>query len=433
MHIRRLRTLALTTALLSGVVVGGLAAGTAAAAPAPAHPKIATVKGHPSIEYARERGQERAKLRAAERHTNAVQGAPDCASSYPNSSGSVVAQRFGGLDRYAVAVCVSQYAWYNSTDTEPDHQGWVADAVVLARGDAYADALAGGPLAGQVEGPLLLTKSTSLPSNVRAELQRVLAPHGKVYLLGGTGSISDGVKNTITSLGYNPVRIGGADRFQVAINIAKAMPVTSTFYITNGLNFADALAAGNAAAAYTIDAKYDPDPDSGKTPVVLLFSNGTTMPKVSTDFANQRGEALGYWGLWTAGGAGDTAAVKAFGEDNIGIHYVGATRYSTATMINEDVFNDGTGKVVSPFIGLADGLNYPDALTASPLLAGTASPLLLTPPTKLDPATATYLRNHAGDFAGADDPTMFVWTFGGPASVSDSTMIAARTALTPTA
>jgi len=429
MHTRRFRALAvasIATAALSGVMVGGLA-NTAAAAPvAASHDKITTIgmdQLKPAIKVAQEHTKQVMQQRATQRKAMA---ADDCGTLYSGTGANAV--RWAGADRYAVSVCVSTGTWFDSTDTDPEHQSAVADAVVLARGDAYADALAGGPLAAWVEGPLLLTKSTSLPSNVRAEIQRVLAPTGKVYLLGGTGSISPGVESTIASMGYKPVRIGGANRFEVAVNIAKAIPSTSTFFITNGMNFPDALAAGNAASSYTLGAKYD---ETGTyLPVVMLFTNDTTMPAVSGNFAVQRAQEHGdTWALMTAGGAGNTAAVRAFGADNIGYPYVGHSRYDTATLIDQDVFTDDQGLLINPYVGLVDGTNYPDALTGSVMLSGLTAPLMLTPPTKLDPSTATFLRNHAGDSTDVG----YVHVFGGPASVSDSVMFAARTAFTPVA
>ena len=57
--------------------------------------------------------------------------------------------RLEGPTRYATAVAVSQEQFLVPGS---------ADAVVLARGDDFADALAGAPLAHHLHGPLLLTR-----------------------------------------------------------------------------------------------------------------------------------------------------------------------------------------------------------------------------------------------------------------------------------
>ncbi|MCV0403144.1 MAG: cell wall-binding repeat-containing protein [Chloroflexi bacterium] len=98
-------------------------------------------------------------------------------------SGSV--SRLSGADRYATAVQVSR-AGYGSSGS---------DAVFVATGANFPDGLAGGPVAALVPGPLLLVASTSLPSAVASELSR-LGPD-KVYVLGGTSSVSDGVVRSI--------------------------------------------------------------------------------------------------------------------------------------------------------------------------------------------------------------------------------------------
>ena len=66
-----------------------------------------------------------------------------------------------------------------------------ARAVVLARADAFADGLAGTPLAAALGGPLLLTSSDHLDTVTRDEIARVLPEGGRVVLLGGPAALSD--------------------------------------------------------------------------------------------------------------------------------------------------------------------------------------------------------------------------------------------------
>ena len=99
------------------------------------------------------------------------------------TSGSVT--RLAGADRYATAVQVSR-ASYGSAGS---------DAVYVATGMNYPDGLAGGPVAALLPGPLILVPPTQLPTVVANELVR-LGP-GKVYVLGGTASVSEAVVNSI--------------------------------------------------------------------------------------------------------------------------------------------------------------------------------------------------------------------------------------------
>ena len=74
--------------------------------------------------------------------------------------------RIAGASRLATAIGVSQ-------DQFPTTGS--ATAVVLARSDTFPDALAGGPLAAKVGGPLLLTPPSGLDPTVQAEIVRVAA------------------------------------------------------------------------------------------------------------------------------------------------------------------------------------------------------------------------------------------------------------------
>ena len=87
--------------------------------------------------------------------------------------------RVAGVDRYATAAAVALDAFATSA------------SVVVARGDAFPDALAGAYLTGVVDAPLLLTRSDALPTVTSDAIAALGAT--KVYLLGGTSAISDGV------------------------------------------------------------------------------------------------------------------------------------------------------------------------------------------------------------------------------------------------
>src|SRR6202043_3498136 len=116
-------------------------------------------------------------------------GTPPPAATATGSSGSggasiarkIITCRTAGADRVATDVAVSQAEF-------PDPGS--ARGVVLGRDDLFADALAGGPLAAKVHGPLLLTDPAALPAATRAEIMRVLPSGGNVYILGGVSAVS---------------------------------------------------------------------------------------------------------------------------------------------------------------------------------------------------------------------------------------------------
>ena len=91
-------------------------------------------------------------------------------------------------------------------------------SVVIARDDAFADALASGVL--QDEFPMLLVPTDGqLPDRVVQELAR-MGP-GQAIILGGTAAVSDDVAFQLADLGLDVERRTGRDRFETAAAIAR--------------------------------------------------------------------------------------------------------------------------------------------------------------------------------------------------------------------
>ena len=149
--------------------------------------------------------------------------------------------REDGADRYETAVKVSA-----------DNFAANAPLVYVTTGQDFPDALSAGPgvvKAGNKAGPVLLVMQNSIPDVVKAELTRLHAT--QVTVIGGSGAVSDTVKNDLAPYSQNTVtRIQGADRYATSVEVSKAdfAPGTGTVYLATGQNFPDALAAGPAAA-----------------------------------------------------------------------------------------------------------------------------------------------------------------------------------------
>jgi putative cell wall-binding protein len=283
--------------------------------------------------------------------------------------------RVFGADRMGTAVAIST--------TEYPTGG--AGAVVLARADAYPDALVGAPLAASVNAPLLLTSGATLPDSTMGELQRVLAPGKTVYLLGGTASIPDSVSAELTTLGYVVVRYGGIDRYGTAVAVADALNDPATVLLASGLNFPDALTAGPAAARL-----------SG----AVLLTDGTHLPASISSYLSAH--ATTTYAIGGAAAAADSSAVA----------IVGADRYATAEFVAQRFFRNPT------FVGIAVGSNFPDALAAGAYLAHRGAPLLLT--------GAGDLSSSAKELLVSARPSVDV--FGGPGVIADTVITAAAAA-----
>jgi putative cell wall-binding protein len=299
--------------------------------------------------------------------------------------GGVSVTRTGGATRYETAVGVSVSQWSPGS----------AGAVVLARGDAAPDALAGVPLAAHVHGPLLLTDPATLDPSVRREVDRVLGgPQSKktIYILGGTGAVSQGIEDGLRSAGYTVVRLGGASRFETALKIAGQFGPTSRVIVATGLNFPDALSAGPLGAAEN-------------APIVLTSDSATD--SATAAFIRQHAA------VDPVGGQAQkaVAALHLPGSTAVDPNLAGADRYHTATAVAAKVATV-LGHAPSA-VALASGTTFPDALTGGAYAANAGQTLVLTDPLTLTPATAEYLQGlrMSGSLKAVE-------IFGGPVAVS---------------
>jgi putative cell wall-binding protein len=292
--------------------------------------------------------------------------------------------RYAGATRYGTGVAASQAAFpFAGT----------ADSVVLARGDVYADALAGIPLAKLKSGPLLLTPggpaATTLDPRVAAEIKRVL-PSGQgktVYILGGTAAIPQAVQDYIkNTLGYNVERFAGATRYDTALTVAQnpdALHDPANIVVARGDDFADALASGPLAADRMWAGRY-----YSPAAIVLSTGNGITGPASLTPETAKyvAGKLNGAHATVptgvTAVGGGAVKAVSAIAASPKAFTAIaGADRYATAAKVAAA----GWGTTPSE-VGVASGTNFPDSLTGGAMMAAEGYPLLLSDPNATSPA-----------------------------------------------
>jgi putative cell wall-binding protein len=297
----------------------------------------------------------------------------------PITFASGPAVRLAGSDRYGTAVATSQAEFPSGG----------AGAVVLARGDQYADALVGAPLAAAKNAPLLLTTGTQLPAVTKAELQRVLATSSTVYVLGGTSAVPASVATQLTGLGYTVTRYGGTTRYATAVAVADALGDPSTVLLATGLNFPDALAAGPAAA---------------KAGGVVLLTAGSALATETSAYLNVHGTTV--YAIGGPAAAADTAAIALVGSD----------RYATAAKVATTFFSSPTT------VGVATGENFPDALSGGAYLAHLAAPLVLADTSAVPTNTASYLQSAAASLTAAD-------LFGGSAVLSAGVQAAIGSAI----
>ncbi|MGE6203760.1 cell wall-binding repeat-containing protein [Guptibacillus hwajinpoensis] len=252
--------------------------------------------------------------------------------------------RIAGANRYETAVKISQEGWKQS-----------AQGVVIARGDDFPDALAGAPLAYDLNSPILLTHSDGLDQIVKNEIER-LDPEFAI-LLGGEKALSKDVEDELGKMKIPVERIAGADRYETAAMIAVSLPPSNKAVIANGMKFPDALAIASYAAENTY-------------PILLAKQN--ELPEDTAEILKQYPESIA---------VGGTAVISEslFEKLPKAKRYGGKDRYETASIIAMEL-NPSHKAFVST------GLEFADALTGSVLAAKRDSSFLLVDPYNMQDA-----------------------------------------------
>ena len=247
--------------------------------------------------------------------------------------------RIAGLDRYQTALEISAAGWES------------ADTVVIARGNDFADALAGVPLAHALEAPILLTLTDELTDDLLAEIERLGAT--EAIVLGGTAAVSQSVQNELANANIEVTRAGGDTRFATAAAIAELISPdgAAEVVIANGLNFPDALSVASHAA-------------QAGTPILL-----TQKDSIPAETAAAL-ENLGTTNTVVVGGTAvvsEAVASELPNSNRLG----GLDRYETNTLIAAHYGVDNNHLYV------ATGTDYADALTGAALAADTNSAVFL--------------------------------------------------------
>ncbi|MBN2248074.1 MAG: cell wall-binding repeat-containing protein [Coriobacteriia bacterium] len=327
------------------------------------------------------------------------------------------ARRVAGANRYATAAAVSRLQWDN-TNNPYYGTGYGPEYIVVANGINPADALTGGALAAQLGGVLLLTDQNMLPAETKNEIMRVATSlywyddDVTVFVLGGTGAVSDAVFKELQEIQYvNHVeRIFGQTRFETAAEIATMTAdlgtVIDTAYIVNGFATPDALAVAPVAA-------WDYAP--------VLLTAKDDVPDVTMDWLADNAIT----DVVIVGGEG---VVSETAFDELDALYTttrvaGDNRYETALEVarwgvNEVGMDGALATVVS-------GESFADALSAAPVSWWTGGPVLLTTNAALHPTVLEYFEDT--DAIGSDyNDGIGCFVLGGTGVVSDAAYGALR-------
>ncbi len=274
--------------------------------------------------------------------------------------------RLAGASRYDTGVAISKATFSGATDT-----------VFVATGENFPDALAAGPVAAKLGGPVLLVQHDAVPASVMDEIRR-LAPR-KIVVLGGPGVVNNSVLNKLDSVAGSggATRMYGANRYATAAKIATtyfAAGSTKTVFLATGLNYPDALSGG---------------PVAGKLGAPLLLSGTTTVPPETLSAMRRLGVTkvvfLGGTGVLSPGLK--SQIVNALGTVDV-VRYSGASRYDTSAAIVTKYFDPATTTTAYVTVGN----NFPDALAGTASAVADGAPILLSQKSCMPTATYNALQ-----------------------------------------
>ncbi len=275
--------------------------------------------------------------------------------------------RLYGQTRYETAAMISQEGWSQS------------DTVVLVRGDDFPDALAGAPLAYDLDAPMLVTRTDSLRKETKSEIQRLGAKN--VVILGGHLAIDESVEKELDEMGLNVDRIDGPTRFDTARMIADRLGGNHQEAIVINVDaFADAMAIAPYAA---------------RNGVPILLTKRDSIPSQTKQLLDGTSKQIVLGGDLVIS---DSILNKMSNPEQLAGH----TRYDTTDMIIKQ-FNEGRSHAY-----VVSGNDFVDGLTASVLAAKRDESIILTGKNTL-PGVA---KNSMNDFSR-------VTVVGGPIAISE--------------
>ena len=231
------------------------------------------------------------------------------------------------------------------------------DAIIIASGTNFADALSGSYLAARMNAPILLGFNETYDRLAADYIKANLAENGTVYILGGNAAVSGTMEEKLA--GLNVKRLAGANRFETNILILKEAGVDpkQPLLVCTGTNFADCLSASATGA-----------------PILLVWNESGKLMDCQKEFlaVNYTGtdSTFRFIGGYSAVSFSMEKLFRGYGATD---RISGDNRFETSAKLAEAYFASNAQEAV-----LAYAWNYPDGLCGGPLAYAMQAPLILT-------------------------------------------------------
>ena len=265
------------------------------------------------------------------------------------------------------------------------------NAIVLACGKDFPDALSGSYLAIKEEAPILLYGAKYMNETVKY-ISENLEAGGMVYILGGTAAVPQEMEDALVAKNITCKRVKGATRWETNLAILNEAVVGTAeeIVVASGKNYADVMTAS-------------------ATGMPILIVNTDTNKLTAGQIAyleNHKSNKITIFGGTGAVSQELEDAIEAIVGTEIE-RVKGATREETSTVAAEKYYDAPDTAVV------AYSRNFPDGLCGGPLAYSMGAPLLL-----VNEGESQY--KYAADYVDEKDVTIG-YVLGGEAAVSDET------------
>lgn len=253
---------------------------------------------------------------------------------------NILVKRLAGDDRYGTSEEICEYGWTSNSDY-----------AIVTTGEDFPDALSAAPFAKIYNAPVLITKSNQLDSKAISELKRLKV--NKVFIIGGTGAVSQSVEKIINSSGITTERLYGANRYETSTKIAEKMDTKNGVVLVSGDDYPGALFMAPIAAKKGM-------------PIILVQRD--SIPDCVKGYLKNKNIPKYY----------------VIGDENIISRKVTDSLTNVERITGKDKY-DRNLNAISKFsdiidfskIYIATGQNFPDALSGSAMAARTGSPIIL--------------------------------------------------------
>ncbi|MBU5485715.1 cell wall-binding repeat-containing protein [Clostridium sp. MSJ-11] len=241
--------------------------------------------------------------------------------------------RIYGDDRYETAAKVCNTGWKGKSNY-----------AVVVSGENFPDAVSAAPLAKKYNAPILLTNKNVLNMYTSVELKRLGVKN--VFLVGQKGVISQNVEDGLKAMGIKTTRIGGKDRYETSLEVAKKLGKPKQIAIVNGSYFEDAVSMAPIAAIKGM-------------PILMVGKDSVDSKVMSYINSNKKAEQI-----YVIGGE-DIISRKVFNSIPNAKRVGKGDKYQR----NIDIINYFRNEMNMDNLFLASGRSYADALAGSTLAA----------------------------------------------------------------